>query len=163
MAEMFHATREEDLLSPAELAQMSGLEFIQGIAEGRLPAPPIAKTLNFKLETVREGEVSFVGSPTFEAMNPIGSIHGGWFGTILDSCMACAYQTTVPKGTGYTTLEYKVNIVRAIRPGPQWYRATGIVDHTGRRTGVATGQLIGVEDGKLYATGSTTCMALPLS
>lgn len=163
MADPTYAQSLTDLLTPAQLAEMSGLEFIQGIADGRLPAPPISKTLNFKLESAREGEAVFAGSPQFEAMNPIGSVHGGWFGTILDSCMACAYQTTLPRGMGYTTLEFKVNIVRAIVPSAQWYRATGLVDHAGRRTGVATGRLVGMDDGKLYATGSTTCMALPLT
>jgi len=160
VTERLYAKSVEELLSPAELATMSGLDFIRGIVEGRLPAPPISKTLNFWLESAREGEAIFVGVPKFNAMNPIGSIHGGWFGTILDSCMACAFQTTLPKGKGYTTLEYKVNIIRPLLPGDASYRATGRVDHAGRRTGVASGTLVGVEDGKTYATGSTTCITL---
>jgi uncharacterized protein (TIGR00369 family) len=87
-------------------------------------------------------------------------VHGGWYGTILDSCMACAVMTTVPKGAVYTTLEYKINIVRAIPVGTPVI-ATGVVDHAGRSTGVATGRIEGV-DGKLYATGSTTCLIMQI-
>lgn len=162
MPERYFAKDQSELLNPQDLATMSGLEFIEGIAAGRLPAPPISRLLNFWMAEVRSGEVVFMGEPTFDAMNPIGSVHGGWFGTILDSCMACAYQTTLPKGMGYTTLEFKINIVRPILPGRGQYRAVGTVDHAGRRTGVVHGQLTGADDGKLYATGSTTCMALPL-
>ena len=108
MTEMFYAQDEGELLSSGALSKLSGLEFITGIKAGKYPAPPIAKTLNFWLESVEEGRVVFAGSPEFRSMNPIGSVHGGWFGTILDSCMACAFQTTLPRGTGYSTLEFKV-------------------------------------------------------
>ena len=163
MPEMFYAQDESELLSPGALSKLSGLEFIAGIKTGKYPAPPIAKTLNFWLESVEEGRVVFAGSPQFRSMNPIGSVHGGWFGTILDSCMACAFQTTLPRGKGYSTLEFKVNIVRAIRPGDAVYHAIGTVDHAGRSTGVASGRLIGADDGKTYATGSTTCITLDLA
>lgn len=159
----FYANSIDELLSPAELAKMSGLEFIQGIHAGRLPAPPIGKTLNYWLDEVEEGRVVFRSDPKFDAMNPIGSVHGGWFGTLLDSCMACAVQTTLPAGTGYTTLEYKINILRPVLPGSGEYLAIGEVDHAGRRTGVANGRLVHAETGKLFATGSTTCMALSLA
>ncbi len=163
MDKFHYANSADDLLTPEQLGEISGLEFIQGIAEGRYPAPPISRTLNFWLESAQLGEAIFVGAPKFDAMNPIGSVHGGWFGAILDSCMACAVQTTLPKGQGYTTLEYKVNIIRAITPDSGMYRAIGSVDHAGRRTGVATGRLVGVDDGKTYATGSTTCITLDLT
>jgi uncharacterized protein (TIGR00369 family) len=140
---------------------MSGLEFLTAIKEGRLPAAPMAETLNFYLSEVDEGRVVFRGTPVFAHYNPIGSVHGGWAATLLDSCMACALQSTLPKGTGYTTLEFKVNLVRPITEETGPVEAEGKVVQAGRRVGVAEGWL---RDGagKLLATGSTTCIILPL-
>lgn len=163
MTEIRFAESAEELLTPRELSAMSGLDFLTGIAEGRLPAPPIARTLNFRMHKVEEGRVVFRGKPEFGSMNPIGTVHGGWFGAILDSCMACAVQSTLPRGSGYTTLEYKVNIIRPLFPNGQELEAIGKVSHVGRRTGIAEGELRGVADGKLYATGSTTCIILDLT
>ncbi|QPH52511.1 PaaI family thioesterase [Pontivivens ytuae] len=156
----YYAKSAEDLPTREDIATRSGLDFIRDMLEGNLAAPPIAETLDYWLEEVEERRVVFRGKPAFKAMNPIGTIHGGWFGTLLDSCMACAVQTTLPKGQGYTTLEYKVNIVRPLFPHSGEVRAIGTVSHAGRRTAVAEGQIVGVEDGKLYATGSTTCMVI---
>lgn len=147
-----------ELLKPEEISAMSGFDFIQGVLTGELPAPPICKTLNYWMESAEPGRVVFRGTPSFEAMNPIGSIHGGWFGTLLDSCMACAVQSQIPKGRVYTTLEYKINIMRPLVPGSGDVQAIGTTSHVGRRTGVAEGRIVGVENGKLYATGSTTCL-----
>lgn len=152
----------EELLTREELAGLSGLEFIEGIHAGRLPAPPIGETLKYALYAVEAGRVVFRGKPFFGAMNPIGGIHGGWFGTLLDSCMACAVQTTLPKGRGYTTLEYKINILRPLAHDSGPVDAIGTVSHSGRRTATAEGRIVGVEDGKLYATGSTTCLVFDL-
>ncbi len=162
MAEPFFAKTADDILTLPEILEMSGLEFMQKILDGEIPAPPISKTLNFRLVEVAEGRTVFQGSPRFEAFNPIGTAHGGWYGTILDSAMACAVMTTVPKGSAYTTLEYKVNITRPIPEGME-VRVTGEVDHAGRSTGVASGWIHGVEDGILYATGSTTCLIMKLA
>jgi uncharacterized protein (TIGR00369 family) len=103
--------------------------------------------------------VVFTGTPEFAAMNPMGSLHGGWYGAILDSCMACAVMTTLPAGSYYTTLEYRVNIIRAIPLGTA-VNATGTLQHAGRSTGIARGEITGIDDGKLYATGSTTCLIM---
>jgi len=92
-------------------------------------------------------------------MNPVGTIHGGWYGTILDSALACAIMTKVPKGSVYTTLEYKVNIIKAI-PAGTLVDCTANVQHSGRSTGVSNGEIRGVDDDKLYATGSTTCIIM---
>lgn len=155
---MHHATSPADLLTPKQLLSMSGLDFMRGILQGTLPAPPIAKTLDYRLAEVEEGRVVFAGAPGFESCNPLGTVHGGWYGTILDSAMACAVQTRLPKGSAYTTLEYKVNIIRSIPLGHE-VRCEGIADHVGRSTGVATGRITD-EAGRLYATGSTTCIVL---
>jgi uncharacterized protein (TIGR00369 family) len=103
----------------------------------------------------------FRGAPEFKTTNPMGTVHGGWYGTLLDSAMACAVMTKVPRGSVYTTLEYKINILRSIPLG-MTIDCTGIVDHAGRSTGVATGEIRGVDDGKLYATGSTTCIIMKI-
>ena len=155
---MRYADAPEELASPAELLSMSGLDFMRAILEGRLPSPPIARTLDYRLEEVEEGRVVFAGAPSFEACNPLGTVHGGWYGTLLDSAMACAVQTRLPKGSAYTTLEYKVNVIKGIPLGHE-VRCEGVADHVGRSTGVATGRIVDA-DGKLYATGSTTCIVL---
>ena len=126
---------------------------------GRLAGPPIAATLGFWPTLAEPGRVVFDGTPGFGATNPMRGVHGGWYGTLLDSCMACAVMTTVPKGSIYTTLEYKVNLVRALRPGMA-AAAKAVVQHAGRSTGVAAAELRGIEDGRLYATGNTTCLMM---
>ncbi|MEO0938602.1 MAG: PaaI family thioesterase [Pseudomonadota bacterium] len=153
------AESPEDLLSQEELMQLSGLAFIQGMQDGNIAGPPIAQTLGYGLHAVEAGRVVFRGAPEFNVTNPLGTVHGGWYGTLLDSAMACAVQTLVPKGAGYTTLEYKINILRSIPLG-MMVDCIGTADHVGRSTGVASGEIRGVEDGKLYATGSTTCIVL---
>ncbi len=107
-------------------------------------------------------DLDLSGAPEFNVCNPMGTVHGGWYGTLLDSAMACAVMTKVPRGSVYTTLEYKVNILRAIPLGMQ-IDCIGTIDHVGRSTGVAHGEIRGVEDGKLYATGSTTCIVMKIA
>ncbi|MEL7167113.1 MAG: PaaI family thioesterase [Pseudomonadota bacterium] len=154
-----HATSPADLLRPEQIASMSGLEFMQGILDGVHPGPPIGAALGYRLHHVEAGKVIFRGAPSFETTNPLGTVHGGWYGTLLDSAMACAVMTMVPKGSVYTTLEYKVNITRPIPLGTE-IEAVGTTQHAGRSTGVASGEIRGVSDGKLYATGSTTCIIM---
>lgn len=155
-----YATGPEGLLPKDQLLAMSGLVFMQGILDGTLPAPPICRPLNYQLDQVEDGYVAFRGWPEFDHCNPMGTLHGGWYGTLLDSAMACAVMTKVPQGSIYTTLEYKVNIIRPIPIGTEVLSA-GRVTHAGRSTGVADGTITGL-DGKLYATGSTTCIIMAL-
>ena len=159
---MLIAQSPQDLLSQSEVLSMSGLEFMTGVFEGRLPGPPIGQTLDYTLDTVEDGRVVFRGAPEFKVTNPLGTVHGGWYGTLLDSAMACAVMTRVPKGSVYTTLEYKISIIRSIPLGME-IMCEGLVDHTGRSTGIAHGEIRGVEDGKLYATGTTTCIIMKLA
>lgn len=156
------ARSPQELLRMDEIANISGLEFMQGILSGRLPGPPIGETLGYHLHSVEEGKVVFRGTPEFGVTNPMGTVHGGWYGTLLDSAMACAVMTRVPKGSVYTTLEFKVNILRSIPLGTT-IDCVGTTDHVGRSTGVAHGELRGVEDGRLYATGSTTCIVMKVA
>ena len=155
----FIAQTFEELPSTEEILSMSGLDFMQAVLDGSISGPPIGKLMNYWLDSVSLGEVRFRGAPKFESFNPLGTVHGGWYGTLLDSCMACAVMTMVPKGAFYTTLEYKTNITRTI-PIETEIVATGFVQHAGRSTAVANGEIRGAQDGKLYATGATTCMIM---
>ena len=158
---MKKANEMRQLPSQEEILSMTGLEFMEKIKLGELPGAPIAKTLNYDLISVSLGQVIFRGAPKFDSMNPVGSVHGGWYGTLLDSAMAYAVMTKIPKGSFYTTLEYKINIVKAIPIGME-IDAIGLVTHSGRSTGTADGKIIGTKDKILYATGSTTCLIMQL-
>ncbi|KIC34536.1 PaaI family thioesterase [Leisingera sp. ANG-S5] len=159
---MFYAKQPSDLLTIDQISRISGLDFMQSILDGRLPGPPIAETLGYHLHSVEDGQVVFRGTPEFHVCNPMGTVHGGWYGTLLDSAMACAVMTKVPLGAVYTTLEYKINILRPIPLGTT-IDCTGSIDHVGRSTGVAHGEIRGLADGKLYATGSTTCIVMQIA
>ena len=149
----------QDVLSMAKILEIPGLEMMQGILKGIYPAAPIAKILNYKVHAVEKGKVVFRGTPNLESRNPMGTIHGGWYGTILDSAMACAVMTTLPAGKIQTTLEFKVNIIRPI-PAGATVDAIGTVEHSGKSTGVALGSLVDVKTGKLYASSLTTCIIM---
>ncbi len=153
------ADADGPLMTAERLQQISWLDLLRGVAEGRYPGPPIAKGLGYRMHQVDPGRVVFRGTPGPAHTNPMGTVHGGWYGTLLDSAMACAIATKLADGAQYTTLEYKVNIVRAIPLGLE-IDCIGFADHVGRKTGVGHGEIRGVEDGKLYATGSTTCIVI---
>ena len=143
------------------LKSMSGLEFLTAIRDDRLPGPPISRGLAFRMAEVEHGRVVFEGFPSSEHYNPIGTVHGGYAATLLDSCMSCAVQSTLPKGTGYTTLEFKVSLVRAITVDTGRVLAEGRVLTTGRRVGTAEGRLLD-SSGKLLAHGTATCLIMEL-
>jgi uncharacterized protein (TIGR00369 family) len=149
-------------LVPAETAAtMTGLELLTGIMAGRFPAPPIAQLIGFDLAEVEKGRAVFEGTPALKHYNPLGSVHGGYAATLLDSCMGCAVHTTLPKGTGYTTLEFKVSLVRAISADTGLVRAEGKVISSGRRVATAEGQLTDAR-GRLLAHATTTCLVFEL-
>jgi uncharacterized protein (TIGR00369 family) len=124
---------------------------------GELPYPPIARTLGFTIIEVGPGTAVFQGSPQFAHYNPLGSVHGGWFATMLDSALGCAVHTMMPAGRAYTTAELHVNLVRALTDKVTRVRAEGRVIHCGRQLATAEARLVG-PDGTLYAHGSTTCL-----
>jgi len=144
-----------------QVASLTGAEFLRAILAGEFAPPPICDTIGFRLAEVEPGRVVFEGTPGVRHFNPLGGIHGGWFGTLLDSCMGCAVHSLLPHGRGYTTLEYKVNLIRAPKPDAGPLRAIGVASHVGRSTGVAEGRLEDAE-GRLYAAGSTTCLIFDL-
>lgn len=142
---------------PGQVAGLSGMEVMTALLEGRIPPAPIGRTLDFLLVRVAFGEAVFQGRPGRAHYNPLGSVHGGWFATLLDSALGCAVHTTLPPGKGYTTLELKLNIVRAIGDRVPLVRAEGRVVHGGKQVATAEARLVG-HDGRLYAHGSTTCL-----
>ncbi len=148
--------RDED----PQLSRLSGLEAMRSILEGALPAPPICALMSFEMIEVERGRVSFRGHPGNEHYNPIGSVHGGFAATLLDSAMGCAIHSTLERGVGYTTAELSVNFIKAIvaRSGP--VRCDGVVIHTGRRIATAEGRLYLEETQKLLAHGKTTAIIL---
>jgi uncharacterized protein (TIGR00369 family) len=143
-----------------QAAGMSGREYLTAIMEGKLPAPPIAKLMGFRLAQVGEGFAVFECTPGEQHYNPIGVVHGGLACTLLDSAMGCAVHSTLPAGTGYTTLEVKVNLVRPITTTTGLLRAEGRVVHAGKRMATSEGRLLD-SAGKLYAHSTTTCMVFP--
>jgi uncharacterized protein (TIGR00369 family) len=151
------ATRTYGVTPIETLRTLTGLEFLQKIRHGELPGVPIGQTLGYTMAHVGPGTVTFESVPKLEHYNPIGSVHGGYTATLLDSCMACAIQTTLPAGKGYTTLEIKINYVRALTTKVPKVFAEGKVIHAGRRAATSEGRLID-ENGTLYAHGTTTCM-----
>ncbi len=157
------AAAEENthVISASEMKHLSGLDFLTAIATGEFPQPPIGKLMDFRLAKVEAGSVVFEGSPGPKHYNPIGSVHGGYAATVLDSVMGCSVHSTLPAGTGYTTLELKVNFVRAITRETGKIRAEGKVIHRGSRIATSEGRLLGA-DGKLYAHGTTTCLVFPM-
>ena len=143
------------------LKSMPGLDFMTAVSKGELPAAPMAKVMGFYAAEFSHGRAVFRGTPSIDVYNPIGSVHGGWAGTILDSCMGCAVHTTLPKGMGYTTLEYKINLVRGMTADTGEVEAIGTVVNSGKRVGVAEGTIRDAK-GNVLAHGTTTCLIFPL-
>jgi len=138
---------------------LAGIDYMHEMIAGRIPVPPIMRLLGYRLAQVGEGLAVFECEPAEQHYNPIGVVHGGLAMTLLDSAMGCSVHTRLPAGAGYTTLEVKVNLVRAITARTGLIRATGKVIHLGGKTATAEARL---EDaaGKLYAHGTTTCIIL---
>lgn len=138
---------------------MAGIDFLRAMIEGRLPPPPIAQLLGFRLVEVAAGHAVFECAPSEKHYNPIGVVHGGLAMTLLDSAMGCSVQTMMPSGSGYTTLEAKTHLVRAITSATGTLRAVGKLVHAGSRVATAEGRLED-QNGKLYAHASTTCLVI---
>ena len=137
--------------------EMSGLEFVQGLADGTLPLNTIARTLGYDVTEAASGRVVITAEPSDDHLNPAGTVHGGFSATLLDSCMGLAIQSTLEKGLGSTTLEFKISLVRPITPETGTIRAEGIVLSCGRRVGTAEGRITDSK-GRLLAHGTTTCL-----
>lgn len=152
---------EPGVVDREAMKTMSGMEFFTAVRDGRLPTPPIGKLLDFIAVEFEPGRMVFQGTPRKDHYNPLGSVHGGYAATLLDSCVGCAVHTMLPAGKGYTTLELKVNYLRAMtdRTGP--VRAEGKTISVGNQTAVAEGRLTD-SAGKLLAFATTTCLVFPI-
>lgn len=148
------------VLDREDTARFTGMEAMQGMLAGRLPIPPMSRTLDFTLIEVGEGVAVFEGTPSADLLNPLGTVHGGWALTLVDSACGCAAFTLLPEGVGYTTVETKVNFTRAIMADSGPVRCAGRVLSPGRQIITTEAKLTGV-DGRLLAHGTSTIMVLP--
>ena len=142
--------------TPEQVQGLTGLQVFDAFLDGTLPFAPISETLDYVLIDAQPGRSVFQGRPMLRHYNPLGTVHGGWISTLLDSCMGCAVHTLLPVGKAYTTAELKVNFVRPLTTRVPLVRAIGQVIHGGSRMATAEGRLVG-PDGKLYAHATTTC------
>ena len=137
--------------------EMSGLEFVRGLADGTLPLNTIAKTIGYDIAEAESGRVVVTAEPGENHLNPAGTVHGGLAAAMLDSCMGLAIQSTLETGLGSTTLEFKISFLRPITPETGPIRAEGMVITRGRRVGTAEGCLTD-SNGRLLVHGTTTCL-----
>jgi uncharacterized protein (TIGR00369 family) len=148
------------VVPPDVIMARGGLDFLRDMIAGTFPQPPMCATLGFRLAEVAEGFAVFEGVPEFRHYNPIGTVHGGFAATLLDSSLGCAVFSTTVRGEGWTTLEFKLNLVRPLTKDTGPVRADGRIVHRGRTVATAEGS-IKDRGGKLYAHASTTCMIFP--
>lgn len=137
-------------------AGKSGLELLQLVIAANLPRPPMASLMDIQLVEASNGRAVFRGTPQEFHYNPLGTVHGGYGATLLDSAMGCAVHTTLDAGDTYTTLEFKINFLRALTMETGEVQGIGVVVHAGRTTAIAEGKIVD-EGGKLYAFATTTC------
>jgi uncharacterized protein (TIGR00369 family) len=142
----------------ARAAESSGVDFLRAIVAGELPPAPIQDLLGFSLDEAEEGRVVFSLEPGEQHYNPIGSVHGGVAATLLDSAMGAAVHSTLPRGSGYATLEVKFNLVRAITAETGRVVAEGKVIHAGKTVATVEASLRSASEGKLLAHGTSTCL-----
>lgn len=140
--------------------EMTGLQFVQGLADGTLPLNTLARTLGYDVAEAVDGRVVVRAEPSDLHLNPSGTVHGGFAAVLLDSCMGLAIQSTLEKGMAQTTLEFKISLVRPITPETGPIKAEGVVLSRGRRIGTAEGRITDGE-GRLLAHGTTTCLIFP--
>ena len=143
------------------MASMSGLDFVRAMFAGKLPTPPIMQTVEPFDQTADPGMVAFHSIPGFRHYNPIGSVHGGYAAILLDSAMGLAVQTTLPAGTGYTTLEFKISFIRGMNKDSGVVRTEGKVLNAGRRAATAEARITDAK-GKLLAHATTTCLVFEI-
>ena len=151
----------DPLVSAEQGRQLSGIEHLRAVRDGVLPPPPISGLMAFGMTSVEEGDVVFTCTPDESAYNPIGVVHGGLVCTLLDSVCGCAVQSTLPLGTGYTSLEIKVSYLRPVHATSGELTARGWVQRRGRRASFAEGD-VRTPDGKVVATASSTCLVFPV-
>ncbi|UCG22483.1 MAG: PaaI family thioesterase [Deltaproteobacteria bacterium] len=150
-------TWDDPLIGAETSKTMTGLDYLRAIESGDIPPPPIARLLGFRLTRVDLGQAVFELEPGEHHYNPIGMVHGGVASTVLDSAMGCAVHSTLPAGTGYSTVELKINFIRPLSTDTGKVLCEARVIHSGGRIATAEGKLAD-KNGKLYAHGTTTCL-----
>jgi uncharacterized protein (TIGR00369 family) len=151
------ASKTFGTVSADEQKAMTGLEFVQGLASGKLPLNSMAQTLGYDVTEADTGRVVVTAQPTQAHLNPAATVHGGLAATLLDTAMGLAIHSTLEKGVSQTTLEFKILLLRPITPETGTIRAEGVVLSRGRRIGTAEGRLTDPQ-GRLLAHGTTTCL-----
>ena len=154
---LHHRMKRYGVVSVDEQRTMSGLEFVRGLVTGALPLNSMAETLGYDIVEASNGHVAIAAEPTAAHRNPAGTVHGGLAATLLDSCMGLAVHSTLDRGLGQTTVEFKISLLRVITPETGPVRADGKVISRGRRIGTAEGRLTDGE-GRILAHGTTTCL-----
>ncbi|WP_108661238.1 PaaI family thioesterase [Acuticoccus kandeliae] len=144
-----------------DAAALTGLAQLQRMARGEGPAPSMLETLGFRLAEVGEGVAVFEGEPGPHILNPMGTVHGGWAMTLLDSALGCAVHSTLKAGEIYASLGTEVKFLRPILPTTGPMRCTGTIVSRGRRTATSEGRLVDAS-GRLYASGTSTCFIQPM-
>ncbi|WP_158807355.1 PaaI family thioesterase [Beijerinckia sp. L45] len=144
-------------LSPEGFAALSGLDWLRGLLDGRYAPPPFSVIADVEPLSVEKGRIVFAGTPASRFYNPMGIVHGGWMGLLLDTAMACSVHSALPAGKAYATLEMKIVFVRAVREDSGPLTAEGNLLHIGSRTASAEGKIYDSKR-RLVAHGSETCM-----
>jgi len=143
------------------MASMSGLDFVRAMFENELPPPPIMQGVEPFDQSAEAGHVVFHSVPGFRHYNPIGSVHGGYAAILLDSAMGLAVQTTLPAGTGYTTLEFKISFIKGMTENTGPVRTEGKTLNVGRRAATAEARITDAK-GRLLAHATTTCLVFEI-
>ena len=154
-------TSEYGVTPPEVAASMAGIDFVRAIFAGELPTPPIMQTIEPFDSTAEPGVVVIHSIPAFRHYNPIGSVHGGYAATLLDSAMGLAIHSMLPAGTGYTTLEFKVSFIRGMRNESGTIRTEGRTLNVGRRAATAEARITDAS-GRLLAHATTTCLVFEI-
>jgi len=152
-------TWEDPKIGAEKARKMNGLDYLNAMDSGEIPPPPIIKTMDFTLDKIEKGQISFGFTPEEFHYNPIGTVHGGVIATILDSAMGCTIHSVLEEGIGYTTLELKINYLKAVTIDSGKLTAVGKIIHGGKSTALVEAQLVD-ENGNVYAHAVSTCMIL---
>jgi uncharacterized protein (TIGR00369 family) len=153
---------EYGVTPPEIMASMAGIDFVRATFDGKLPTPPIMQTIEPFDFSAEPGVVVFHSIPAFRHYNPIGSVHGGYAATLLDSAMGLAVHTMLPAGSGYTTLEFKISFIRGMTEDTGVVRSEGRVLNVGRRAATAEARITDAK-GRLLAHATTTCLVFEIA
>lgn len=154
-------TWQDPMIGASKARTMRGIDYLQAMIDGEVPPPPIITLMDMTLTSVAEGTATFTCEPNESHYNPIGTVHGGFVCTVLDSACGCAVQSTLPEGMGYTSLEIKVNYLRGVSSTSGTLTAVGTVIKPGSRIAFAEAVVTDAE-GRVVATATSTLLVFPI-